>query len=311
MKQFLIRTGMLLLVAAAIFLVSAYFMQRSTMSTAKRYLFETNKDAVCLITGTSHSWHGLDPRLFPFKTINIAEPGKPVLIDIQLLEKHIAEFHDLKYVIIPIDYFTLYFEGDQDEFSQRYYFHWNLKPEYKPIPVNHQYHILTCGISPAEMFGGFKSDPLLGFRPLHTDFSQKSELARKKDAIHRVGEWNKKWTGSSNAMYIVKRIKELAELLKSRGIAPVFVSMPLSEEAIASLDKDEMAANAQMIEDIVNTSHSTYIDLQTDQGFKADSLFDDCDHLNTDGATYATGILKNCLSRNIQLTSMLSHRNTK
>jgi len=41
-------------------------------------------------------------------------------------------------VVIPVDYFTLYFDGENENYTKRYYHHWNLNTSF------FKFHIFEC-----------------------------------------------------------------------------------------------------------------------------------------------------------------------
>ena len=135
---------------AIIIITLGSYLEKDIIFSKKRLLFEKNKsDIEYLITGTSHTFWGVEPNLFPSKAINVAEKNKPIEIDLKVIENNIRNFKKLRYVIIPIDYFTLYFNGYKDNGAAKLYHHWGL--QFKEKSFLKRFHIGTCGIDLEEL----------------------------------------------------------------------------------------------------------------------------------------------------------------
>ena len=78
-------------------------------SNKQEYL-ENNADKIeTLILGSSHSLYGLDPVYFSSQTYNASQVSQPLDFDFHILKKYENNLKNLKTVILPISYFTLFF----------------------------------------------------------------------------------------------------------------------------------------------------------------------------------------------------------
>jgi hypothetical protein len=293
MNRFLIKIVQLLLFTLLILSVIGFYKQQDHIISAKRSLFEINKKQINgLIIGTSHSYWGINPTLFPFKAINIAEINKPIEVDIEIIEKNIDQFPVLKYVFIPIDYFTFYYTGSKEPYSARYYHHWGLKNGYINSYCLKKFHVFTCGFSLIESDISKEQDPLLGYLPKYDALSALSETEKMNNCEKRISTWNEHWIDTNNTSYLCKRITDLGVLLKKRRIQPIFINMPVSKMFYTYYDAKIILRNEELLNQIINTTQAKYINLQSNPAFTSDSLFCDIDHLNDKGATIATNLIR-------------------
>jgi len=275
-----------------LFLVFGIYMQKDQIYSQKRKLFEANKnDIKCLILGSSHTYWGIKPTLFPIMAVNIAENDKPILIDISLLKKHILSLKELKYVVIPLDYFTFYYDGSNEPNQFRYFHHWGLKNDnLKPYSLK-AYHLFTCGISWDENQMSFDSDSSFGYSKHTHDFSKEPIEKKVSDCKIRMNRWEENWIDTSLSRKIFTEIVEFTLFLKEKNVETIFIKMPVTKIFYGHYDKLLEESNNYMTKKLLLKTGSRYINLQDFEEFNNESLFNDIDHLNDQGAIIATNIL--------------------
>lgn len=294
MKQFLKKFLTYCLVYIVVFgtLLSSigWYLEKDRIYSKKRFLFETNKkDAVYIITGTSHTLWGVNPTMFPEKAINIAEKNKPIDIDLQVLMKNINNLTNTKYVIIPIDYFTFYFDGRKDNGAAKLYHHWGLK--YPNGSWLKKYHITTCGIDVEELFPGKKKDKFFGYEAQKNDYSKVKTAERTANYSSRRELWEKYFIDTTLAENIYQEIQNTVKALQERHIKPVIVTMPMEQGYFNALDPLLHAKNEQLIRKLIDSTGAPYLNFQNKKEFEDLSMFKNQDHLNDKGATNLTKIL--------------------
>ena len=280
-------------------------LEQDYIYSSKRNLFEADHNKIkCLITGSSHTYWGLNPKNFPFYTINIAEVNKPIGIDIDFIEKNIDKFNNLQYIIIPIDYFTFYYTGKNDLYSHRYYHHWNVKNSSNIINDYQNYHLLTCGFINGfkELFQRISYDTLNGFSPHFSDFSKISDVQKINESKNRIESWHQNWIDTTDAIIIRDRITNLVTLLNKKGIKTIFVNMPVTNTFKKLYHTNIVSSNTLMLENLIKETNAIQVNLQQYKIFEDESLFNDCDHLNVKGANIASNeIIKVLLSNKLKI----------
>lgn len=75
----------------------------------KRAYLDANASAIeTLILGSSHSFYGLDPAYFSSNTFNASHISQSLSYDYAILNRYKDELVNLKTLVIPISYFTLF-----------------------------------------------------------------------------------------------------------------------------------------------------------------------------------------------------------
>ena len=110
MKRFLIKTFLLLL-PVVIVAVSMELMLRNIPNDSiykKNYLDNHSKEIQILILGSSQAYFGINPDYFPQNTFNACHVSQSLDWDYEILKKYQNNFNNLKIIIIPIAYHTLW-----------------------------------------------------------------------------------------------------------------------------------------------------------------------------------------------------------
>jgi lysophospholipase L1-like esterase len=259
--------------------------------TRKRAILESNIDSMeCIIIGSSHTLHGLDPSLFPVKTINIAEVNKPMCIDLKILSANIGKMHKLKYVIIPVEYFTLHYTGNKDRFVQKMYKHWSVEDENKRMPSFLKFHFMTCGF---DIFENRQELPKSlmsrdkGFDPDNKEIEVDQKELRLQ-SLARLEQWKRYWIDTATTSSNYNQLEDMILFLQSKGVTPILVTMPVTPEMEHFYDSDIVKTNDILIGNIIQKNNVPYIDFQKDTALHHQYLFFDQDHLNTAGSIIAS-----------------------
>lgn len=74
----------------------------------KQYLDNNSSEIETLILGSSHSFYGFNPKYFSSNTFNASHVSQSLNFDFEILKKYQDKLKNLKTVVLPISYFTLY-----------------------------------------------------------------------------------------------------------------------------------------------------------------------------------------------------------
>lgn len=74
----------------------------------KQYLDKHSSEIETLILGSSHSFYGFNPEYFSSNTFNASHISQSLNYDFEILKKYQDQFKNLKTIILPISYFTLF-----------------------------------------------------------------------------------------------------------------------------------------------------------------------------------------------------------
>jgi hypothetical protein len=110
MKQFLIKATLFSLPL----LFGAIFMEFLIRNIPNDYLFKrqyldnNSAEIETLILGSSHSFYGFNPEYFSSNTFNASHVSQSLNYDYEILKKYQDKFENLKTIILPISYLTLF-----------------------------------------------------------------------------------------------------------------------------------------------------------------------------------------------------------
>lgn len=110
MKRFVIKT---IYISLPILLVGILMeiLLRNTPNDylfKKQYLDNHSSEIETLILGSSHSFYGFNPEYFSSNTFNASHISQSLNYDYEILKKYQDQFKNLKTIILPISYFTLF-----------------------------------------------------------------------------------------------------------------------------------------------------------------------------------------------------------
>ena len=305
MKKLILKIGKLSIIPLLVLLLMGLSQEQDRVVNLKRQLFEQYKGSTeCLIIGTSHALMGLNPTIFPFKALNIAEEAKPIEVDIEIIEKNINQLPHLKYVIIPIDYFTFYFNGLHEESAPKYYHHWGLKDGFIRSYYFKRYHAFTCGFMLHEHDTYDQYDTIMGYRAQYEDLSKLSMSFRLNKYQAKHNDWNKYWIDTTSTQRIYKRIDNFISMLQKRNIQTILVTLPVCTQFYTYYDPKVNSSNNQLIDKILQSTNARYINLQNNPLLTADSLYRDIDHLNYKGASIATRLISDFITKPVTNNSI-------
>jgi len=150
------------------------------------YLMEKGLDTEILVMGNSHAYWGVNPTFFSMKTLNLAYNNRPFSQDLDILEKVMNSLPELKVILLPADYFTLYFNGS-DNYNRLNSVHFRLiETDYLDYYRHLKWCKFSCSKYPNEI-------DLLGYAPHNDSLSTRSYEEKEEQGSIRVSSWNNEW----------------------------------------------------------------------------------------------------------------------
>ncbi|MDA3884024.1 MAG: hypothetical protein PF638_00340 [Candidatus Delongbacteria bacterium] len=299
MKSYLIKISFFLvpILAVVIFLELYIRIQPNDYSYKNEYLTTNAKDIETLIVGSSHSFYGIDPQYFSMNTFSAAHVAQSLKWDYFIFDKFKAEMSSLKNVVIPISYFSLFYDmegGDADWRIKDYKIYYDAQePSWKynfeifnrkiaPLLI-HAYKLFVeedKGINCTEL--GFGQRTAL----VDVDMETSGITAAK---VHTVENYD---AFSSNLEILEKFINEC----KQMDVTVFLVVLPAWETYRENLDADQLIATEsycfELSHKFKNTYYYSFLD---DRRFKIED-FANADHLNNNGAEKISRILNTIIT---------------
>ena len=312
MKKF-IKFLLLFLIPILIGMISFELLLRdipNDYSFKKKYLNTNSNNIEVLFLGSSHIYFGINPEYISRKSFNGAHISQSLNFDLAILEKYKDRLKNLRYIIVPIDYFSMYstLEGGVENWRVKNY---NI---YYDISKYGNYWSgfeifngkLASNISRAKsyLFNG-KSDITcnkFGFGTTYNSKDSKDLIETGKTASKRHTKEleNNQTTFSKN----IQTINSIIEFANSRNIKIIFITCPAYSSYRENLNPIQLDNSVNIIKRLsAKNTNTDYYNFLTDKTFIADDYYD-ADHLNEIGAKKLTlkidSIINNKESTNAQ-----------
>ena len=110
MKRFILKTVVLTAPIIILAIGIEYSLRQipNDYVAKKNYLDKNAQNIHTLIFGSSHSFYGLDPVYFAKNTFNASHISQTLDFDLALLDLYKDNFDNLKIIVLPVSYFTLF-----------------------------------------------------------------------------------------------------------------------------------------------------------------------------------------------------------
>lgn len=294
-KSFLIYVFPILLLV--LWIETGLLALRNSYSQKKILLEQNLAEHEVLILGNSLPWHGINPGLISARAFNLSMVSQSLFYDLQFVARYTPQMPALKTVILCVDYTSL-----EDDI--------NLSPEYWrsffyerffgfPLESD-KFSWDIMRFSLIKLYGGTETLRLarnlfrdhLDYEQLENGFAPRinpgyltneSEARKRVDFLHTCMNPS---AVARNSAYL----RQIIRLLRSKGIVPVLVSLPVSSGYTLALDQNKLQRMQGTIKTIAAESEISYHNYMFDQRFTAEDFFD-ADHLAVNGAIHFTNIL--------------------
>lgn len=266
-------------------------------------LRERSSQIETLIMGSSHSLRGVNPEWCATEAFNLAMVSQTLELDYLLFVKYRQDLPQLKKIILPISYFSLFSDMETG-----------------PEPWRMKNYAIYYQLNPLHGIDGFKNK----FELLNTDY--RLGLSRIVDyyvkGINGISCDENGWAGRAReiftADYFEKRGSKAAnrhtENLDAKEVAmrleknleylnaliswsqthhiTVLLFLPPAHTAYRKhLNPDQLQLTIELSEELEETySNCRYLNLLSDSSFTDEDFFD-ADHLNENGAIKLTELL--------------------
>lgn len=251
----------------------------------KNYLDENATEINTLILGSSHTFYGLNPEYFSTKTFNAAYVSQSLDLDYEILNAYQSKLKNLKTVIIPISYFSLFetLETDVEKWRiKNYVIYYGFENKYQ-FTDNFESLDNHIALNIKKMIKHYVLDkPYITSSNLGwgTNFNSKN-----KKALNGVFT-AKKHTAKNFDLYNenVKSLQKIIALCRKNKVKVIFITTPTHVSYCQNLNSIQIEKTIKTIWKLVkNNSNCDYINVLTSDKFTNEDFYD-ADHLNEIGA---------------------------
>ena len=269
-------------------------------------LLEYANEIEILILGNSRATYGVDPSSFSIFAFNIANVGQSIYFDKELTLQNLKKLTNLKYVLISLDYHSLYFSRQRGERNIWSYYGNGIKypsDNYKKADISP----FLFGYDPRVSFSLLKKDMLnkwefrdedyfidydveLGVS--RTDTTVKGYISfsgteqnvfNNEYYINRINGFDILINSSTEKKLVLNELGELISTLQSKGVKPIFFSTPTFREYNIFLDSSIINNNLIDSENLCKKYNIEFLDYSINHDFIKHEFFNP-DHLNKKGA---------------------------
>lgn len=284
MKLFLLKT-LVFIISITVFLTLYEFVLRQIPNdySFKSKTLSMGSKIETLILGSSHSLRAIDPKYLTSNSFNAAYISQSLDIDLEILKEKINCLHNLKQVIVPISYQSLFkrlADGDEKWRLKNYSIYFNIPTEsiFQTEIGTNKYDVNFTRLIDYYI----KKKRMLvcdsnGWATFNNDMSQKPLEEDSRQAVARH-------TQSNLDPILQNTLYEFSSFCDNRNIKLVLVSLPVSKNYFEKINQQQW----QITQDIVNKISSQfeeiiYLDYFQHPYFNKDDFYNS-DHLNRNGA---------------------------
>jgi len=259
-------------------------------SYKNNYLDKNSKDIQVLILGSSHSFAGIDPTYLSFNSFNAAESSQTLEFDYQIFKKYDDKWNNLKYIILPVDYFsfTSNLSASIESWRIRYYeLYYKINITGNILNTFQVSSNLRVNLQKLRDFN-FKNKSNITCSALGRDLSYNS--GRKRD-LYSTAIAAAHQHRAINNQYLKENIIALQSIIKlaaKHNVKVILYMSPAYKTYVQQLNRQQLDNVINVTKNIASANRNAmYVNLLNDSTFKKVDFFD-ADHLNEIGAKKLT-----------------------
>jgi hypothetical protein len=287
MKRFFIKT-ILFLLPLVIIIITMETLLRSIPNDynfKKNYLLNNSNNVTKLFLGSSHTYYGINPDFISGNSFNASHISQTIDLDYEIIKKYDNNWNELKYIVMPIDYFTLFSRlSNGIEYwrikNYNLYYDMNLSNSFSDnselLSVS-----LKSNLRRISSFYFLNKTSITCSKLGFGNNYKKSKDLIKNGQTRALRHTMKDLSKLSESLKI---LKEIIDFASRNNIEIIFYTSPAYNTYVSNLDKNQLNLTINTITELAkNNNNCNYFNLLEDSNFHS-SDFRDADHLNPEGA---------------------------
>ncbi|MEG3047516.1 MAG: hypothetical protein RR872_02665 [Mucinivorans sp.] len=242
-----------------------------------------------LILGSSHAYMGLNPECFSLRAFNAGNVSQTLCYDDYIVQKFIPKMPKLKYVILPISYFTFFSTlQNSDEWYREIYYTLYMDFSKYGLFTKQHYEIANWSVAIVKLRAYYINGEDLE-QVSATGMSKMYYLKNKavKGWDNGVSRAKAHLSEDLNDEIMVENIAfldNIASLTDNMGAQLILVTTPVRKSYSHHINVGQLSQMHNNIERVLKEHKSvSYLDFLTDSSYTDDDFFD-ADHLTELGA---------------------------
>jgi hypothetical protein len=297
MKKFL-KLLLLFFIPIIIGMISFEFLLRAIpndYSYKKQYLDKNAKEIEVLYLGNSHIFYGINPEFSNFNSFNAAYGSQSLNYDFAILNKYKNQWKKLKFIIIPVDYTSMY-SSIEDGIEKWRVKNYALYFDIKSFEISNNFEILNGKLLKnivriKSFYLNKRSDISCNKLGYGTAFNSKNAKNLEETGKEAALNHTKKIENNVSFPKNEKALKSIIELAQQKNIKVIFITSPAYKTYTDRLKPQQLKNTISHVKTLVSKNkHTYYLDLLDDPRFETRDFFD-ADHLNEIGSKKFTLIM--------------------
>ena len=306
MRRYLIKTIVFLFPVLVCVVICEAMLRRvdNDYKYKNNWLSKNASSVQVLSLGSSHGYFGIDPTQFELNAFNAAHVSQDIKYDNFIFNKFVNEMDSLKFIILPISYFTpcSNLEKGIEDWRVKYYMMYYHCPYH---PLNLKFHLeIADGIHPLRVLRAIQGKDDNRYC---TDLGQGTQykLASRSDNWKESGKVAaERHTGKGinweQYQQNMPKLKEILETCKSKGIKVILLTTPTYYTYRENLLDEKLNLAFDCCREMQKKYDNTvWLNLLDDDRFVDDDFYD-ADHLNEYGAKKLSAILNDYILCDIE-----------
>lgn len=256
-------------------------------SSKEAYLVKNITNIESLILGSSHAYYGIDPGYMSGRAFSLANTSQTLDYDDWLISKYINQMPNLKYVVVPVSYFSLlaFMDKEVEDWRSKYYRIYFHKKDMLPITYNFEaMQTLKSTLTKIMNYYYKKQVPSdyteLGFG---TTYKLENRLKNWEDSGPISAKRHTKKINKSDVAANVNHIINIIKQCQNKGVKVLLITPPAHKSYIKHLEKQQLALTITTCERLSREYQVQYYNLMENPEFVSADFYDS-DHLNQYGA---------------------------
>jgi Protein of unknown function (DUF1574) len=255
------------------------------------YLNKNSNKIEVLILGSSHSFFGINPIYTKMKSFNASHVTQTLDYDLEILKKFENKWADLRYIVLPISYFSLFEKIESSKEAWRtkdYCMYYKIRTsKYLPYYTEMLSGQLITNYQRLYSYYLKKTDNIacseLGWGTSYNSKTAQNLIESGKEAAIRQTITNDKYY---KEMILV--LDSIVDFAKKRKIELILFTPPAFKSYRDNLDQNQINRTVQTIVDLVNRCNNcSYYNFLEDKSFISSDFYD-ADHMNEIGSKKLT-----------------------
>ncbi len=258
----------------------------------RNYLDKNSNNIEVLFLGNSHMYFGINPEYMSFKSFNNAHISQSLNYDLAILEKYKDNWKNLKYIIIPIDYFSMY-SNLEDGIEKWRVKNYSIYYEIKNYNYQNNFEVFNGKLPnniariKSYLFNN-KSDITCNKYGFGTTYNSKNSKYLTETGKTAAKRHTMNIENNLNYSKNINILKSIIKFSNKNNTKTIFITSPAYKTYIENLELHQLNNTLNTIKQLSSKSTNTYYyNFLTDTTFVAQDFFD-ADHLNEIGAKKLT-----------------------